>query len=124
MLWVGVQCSEDRKENFFFAKLSFQREHFSLKNFWKVCNKGSMGQKKMRVIETCISKTISMERFFDEKVFLKDIVVSGSTEDPLLKKKLYFGEIIFFSLLFPSNKIDSFDIIHQWGTQNWCYKQK
>ena len=46
-----------------------------------------MGHKKMmRVIETHISKTNSMERFFDEKVFLKDIVISGSTEDPPLKK--------------------------------------
>ena len=46
MLWVGVQNSEDRKEKFFFADFSFHRKQFSLKNFWKVCNKGSMGHKK------------------------------------------------------------------------------
>ena len=66
-----------------------------------------MGHKKMmRVIETCISKTISMKRFFDDKVFLKDIVVSGSTEDPSLKNKLYFGEVIFFTdFCFPQTKL-------------------
>ena len=84
-----------------------------------------MGHKKMmRVIETCISKTISMERFFDEKVFLKNIVVSGSTEGPPLKKVIHWRKYFFDWLLFPSNKIDSFGIIHQWGTENWCCKQK
>ena len=53
----------------------------------------------MRVIEIYISKTSSMERFFDEKVFLKDIVISGSTEDPPLKN-YNFGEIIFFTDFF------------------------
>ena len=63
-----------------------------------------MGHKKMmRVIEIYISKTSSMERFFDEKVFLKDIVVSGSTEDPPLKK-IITSEKLFFSMTFVSLK--------------------
>ena len=66
-----------------------------------------MGHKKMMiVIETCISKTISMERFFVEKFFLKDIVVSGSTEDPPLKKKILLRRNYFFTdFCFPETKL-------------------
>ena len=63
-----------------------------------------MGHKKlMRLNETCISKTTSMERFFDEKVSLENIVVSGSTEDSPLKKT-YTLDKLFFSLTFVSLK--------------------
>ena len=41
------------------------------------------------------------------------------------KEKLYFGEKIFFlDVCSPQRKVDCFGMIHQWGTQNWCYKQK
>ena len=66
-----------------------------------------MGHKKMmRVIETCISKTFSMERFFVEKVFLKDIVVSGSTEGPPLKKVIHWRKCFFLTdFCFPQTKL-------------------
>ena len=64
-----------------------------------------MGHKRMmRVIEIYISKTISMERFFDEKVFLKDIVVSGTTEDPPLKKIILWRNF-FHWFPFPQTKL-------------------
>ena len=66
-----------------------------------------MGHKKMmRVIETCISKTFSMERFFFEKVFLKDIVVSGSTEGPPLEKVIHWRKCFFLTdFCFPQTKL-------------------
>ena len=65
-----------------------------------------MGHKKMmRVFETCISKTISMERFFDEKVLLKDIVVSGSTEGPPLKKVIHWRKYFLTDFCFPQTKL-------------------
>ena len=102
----GVPKTE--KKVSFLCRIFFSQKTFLFKkNVWKICIKGSMGHKKMmRVIETCISKTKSMERFFDAKVFLKDIVVSGSTENPPLKKNLYFGGIIFFTdICFPQTKL-------------------
>ena len=40
------------------------------------------------------------------------------------KKIILWRNYFFHWLLFPSNKIDSFGIIHPWGKQKWCYKQK
>ena len=49
-------------------------------------------------------QTISMERFFDEKVFLKDIVVSASTEDPPLRKFILW-RICFTDFCFRQTKL-------------------
>ena len=75
-----------------------------------------MGHKKMmRVIETYVSKKEFMEWFFDEKVFLKDLVVSGSTEDRTLKRKIIlWRKHIFHWNLFSLRNLDWFGMIHQW----------
>ena len=84
-------------------------------------------KRMMRVIEIYISKTISMERFSDEKVFVKDIVVSGSIEDLPLKKKLTLEKIIF-SLTFVFLKKFWFVWYHYsmsvHTNEQWWYKEK
>ena len=71
----------------------------------------------MRVIETCISKTNSMERFFDEKVFLKDIVVSGSTGDPPWKKIILRRNFFFTDFCCPQKNwirlVSFINVVHK-----------
>ena len=88
-------------------KILFYRIFFSLKTllsrktFEMFVIKDQWGTKKMmRVIETYNSKQKFMERFSDEKLFSKDRVVSGSTEDRPLKRKILLWRNYFFSMIF------------------------
>ena len=106
LLCVGVQSSEDRKENLFFAELSFHRKLFSLKNFWKVCNKKSMGHKNYQS-----NWNLYFENNFYGKIlwwesFFKGHCCQWEYRGPTIEKKLYFGEIIFFTdFCFPQTKL-------------------
>ena len=126
LFWVGVQNSEDRKENFSCAELSFHRKLFSLKKtFEKFVIKDQWGTKNDKS-----NWNLYFENNFCGKIlwwesFFKGRCCQWEYRGPTIEKKIILWRIYFFHwLLFPSNKIDSFGIIHPWGKQNWCYKQK
>ena len=126
LLWVGVQSSEDRKENFFFAEISFHRKLFSLKKtFEKFVIKDQWGTKNDESNWNLYFENNFYGKILWWECFFKGHCSQWEYRGPTIEKKFILWRNFFFHwLLFPSNKIDSFGIIHQWGTQNWCCKQK
>ena len=109
LLWLGIQISGDRKQNFFLKRACFSKktilskrlfENFVIKDQWEQKKDESNWKEKLIIRKKFFGKFLWWESF------LMDIVVSESTEDrPWEKEKLYFGESIFFTEFRFSQKI-------------------
>ena len=103
MLWVGVQSSEDRKEKFFFAELSFHRKLFSLKKtFEKFVIKDQWGTKNdestwnLYFENKIYGKILWWESFFEG--YCCQWEYRGPTIKKIILRRNYFFHCFFVSL--------------------------